>query len=237
MVNLTLLFILSFLLGASLASFAGCYAWRFANNIPRTIPRSFCESCGHTLSFWQLIPIAGFVLQGGRCAFCRHSIPVHETAIELLFGTFCARILLTQPAPLDFPVILLSTWLLFLAWCDALKFCVPAVPLYSGSIMLLLNCTTILRERSLSEWLLTAMFFLLMKLLEKRQMFGAADTFVCVLLAAMLGIHSFCLLLFLSCTFILCYFIVCRKRIIPFIPFLFCAYMLLGYFAPEMIHV
>lgn len=87
---LLLIFLIAFFIGASLASFAGCVAWRFANNVPQTIPRSFCENCGHALCFWQLIPVVGYLLQGGRCAFCKHKIPGHETLIEIMFGLFCS---------------------------------------------------------------------------------------------------------------------------------------------------
>ena len=89
---LLLIFLIAFFIGASLASFAGCVAWRFANNVPQTIPRSFCENCRHALCFWQLIPVVGYLLQGGRCAFCKHKIPGHETLIEIVFGLFCGKI-------------------------------------------------------------------------------------------------------------------------------------------------
>lgn len=149
---LLLIFLIAFFIGASLASFAGCVAWRFANNVPQTIPRSFCENCRHALCFWQLIPVVGYLLQGGRCAFCKHKIPVHETLIEIVFGLFCGKIFLLHPDSPNLLTLFLSAWLLFLAWTDALKFCVPAASLYGGGAVLLLCRIDALAQRNAIDW-------------------------------------------------------------------------------------
>lgn len=47
-------------------------------------PRSHCPRCREPIPWHGLIPLAGFVLLGGRCARCRAPIPVRYPLIELL---------------------------------------------------------------------------------------------------------------------------------------------------------
>lgn len=234
---LLLIFLIAFFIGASLASFAGCVAWRFANNVPQTIPRSFCENCRHELCFWQLIPVVGYLLQGGRCAFCKHKIPGHETLIEIVFGLFCGKIFLLHPDSPNLLTLFLSAWLLFLAWTDALKFCVPAASLYGGGALLLLCRIDALAQRNAIDWCFLLLLFCLMKLFEQKQMFGAADTFVCLILSVLFGIQNFCFLLFLSCCLIILHYAFFHQKMLPFIPFILCSYLFFGCFFPQVINV
>ena len=47
-------------------------------------PRSHCPRCRESIPWHGLIPVAGFVLLGGRCASCRTPIPVRYPLIEIL---------------------------------------------------------------------------------------------------------------------------------------------------------
>jgi leader peptidase (prepilin peptidase) / N-methyltransferase len=58
--------------GAVLGSFAGVVrsrGWRAALR-----GRSRCEGCGRTLAWFELVPLASYALQGGRCRSCRAPI-------------------------------------------------------------------------------------------------------------------------------------------------------------------
>lgn len=46
--------------------------------------RSVCDSCFHPLSWWQLIPIAGYLIQKGRCHWCHAIIPFFFCITELI---------------------------------------------------------------------------------------------------------------------------------------------------------
>jgi leader peptidase (prepilin peptidase)/N-methyltransferase len=61
-----------------------------ADRLPRhesiVRPRSHCRSCGRVLNLVDLIPIAGYVIRGGRCAGCGVSIGASSPAVEALCG-------------------------------------------------------------------------------------------------------------------------------------------------------
>ncbi len=48
------------------------------------IPRSHCTQCKQALSFWQNIPLLGYLLQKGKCRQCSAKIPLRYPLIELI---------------------------------------------------------------------------------------------------------------------------------------------------------
>lgn len=48
--------------------------------------RSHCRSCGKTLSWYELIPLLSFLIQGGRCRSCKEKLSVQYPLIEFLTG-------------------------------------------------------------------------------------------------------------------------------------------------------
>lgn len=166
-----------------------------------------------------------------------HKIPGHETLIEIMFGLFCGRIFLLHPDSPNLLTLFLSAWLLFLAWTDALKFCVPAASLYGGGALLLLCRIDALAQRNSIDWCFFLLLFCLMRLFEQKQMFGAADTFVCLILSVLFGIQNFCFLLFLSCCLIILHYAFFHQKMLPFIPFILCSYLFFGCFFPQVINV
>jgi len=97
MFSLIAFYILVFLFGAVLASFAGVVIerWRGGFEFER-LPdilgwRSFCPGCkkdkkikNATLTARQLIPLVGWLVQGGRCFRCKSPIPGRYQVVEWL---------------------------------------------------------------------------------------------------------------------------------------------------------
>ncbi|MHC1751897.1 prepilin peptidase [Humidesulfovibrio sp.] len=77
------------LLGLILGSFATCAGHRLAHGGSVLSPaRSYCPACGRTLSWRDNIPLLGWLLQGGRCRFCRARISARYPLTELASGGF-----------------------------------------------------------------------------------------------------------------------------------------------------
>lgn len=61
-----------------------------ADRVPRresvVRPRSHCRSCGRVLNVVDLIPVAGYLVRGGRCASCGASIGPASPVVEALCG-------------------------------------------------------------------------------------------------------------------------------------------------------
>ncbi len=78
---------LAALLGLVLGSFSTCVVHRFlAEKSILTPVRSFCPSCGRTLTWSENIPVLSYVLQRGRCRGCGAAIGLRYILLELGCG-------------------------------------------------------------------------------------------------------------------------------------------------------
>ncbi len=74
------------LVGMMLGSFINLAADRLPRHESLVHPRSHCRSCGRVLNLVDLIPVAGYIIRGGRCATCGASIGASSPAVEALCG-------------------------------------------------------------------------------------------------------------------------------------------------------
>jgi prepilin signal peptidase PulO-like enzyme (type II secretory pathway) len=85
-----LFLVFSLVLGAIIGSFLNVVILRLHEGRSFARGRSACPDCHHVLSWQELIPIASFVFQGGRCRHCGKKIswqyPSVELATAILFG-------------------------------------------------------------------------------------------------------------------------------------------------------
>lgn len=76
-----------FIFGACWASFITTIVWRHWLNHDRPYPPySQCENCGRRLRAWQLVPVIGWLLQGGRCRNCYCQVSPFWPLSELASG-------------------------------------------------------------------------------------------------------------------------------------------------------
>ena len=74
-----------FAAGACVGSFLNVVALRY--NTGRSLAgRSGCFSCGHTLGFFDLIPILSFFFSAGRCRYCGSGVSLQYPLVEALVG-------------------------------------------------------------------------------------------------------------------------------------------------------
>ena len=86
--------IVAALLGACLGSFLNVAAHRsiqgrswWGNE------RSMCESCGHVLSAWELIPVLSWVILRGKCSKCGARISVRYVLVEIVCALLAVSVL------------------------------------------------------------------------------------------------------------------------------------------------
>lgn len=81
-------------LGAIIGSFLNVVALRLRTGVG-VRGRSMCMSCGKALAWYELVPVASFVAQRGRCRGCRARIswqyPLVEAGVALSFALAYAR--------------------------------------------------------------------------------------------------------------------------------------------------
>lgn len=110
--------IILFILGATGASFAMCAASRLLIGQSLTHPRrSYCPLCKHYLSWWQLLPILGWLIQKGKCHYCHQHISFWPSLAELYCGISMALLFQDDYSKWICGLIVFST-LSFLSFTD-----------------------------------------------------------------------------------------------------------------------
>ena len=91
------IYVLLFLFGTVIGSFLNVVVYRLGTGERMGNARSRCFSCGATLGFFELIPIASFLFQKGKCRHCGSRISWQYPIVEFITG-----------------LVFLLTWLRFL---------------------------------------------------------------------------------------------------------------------------
>jgi leader peptidase (prepilin peptidase)/N-methyltransferase len=107
-------------------SFLGVLIIRLPEQRPWALARSCCAACGTGLAARDLVPLASFVLQRGRCRHCGDPIGWFHPAVELAAFGIAVWTVLAMVEPADIWASCLLGWtLLALAWIDARSMTLP----------------------------------------------------------------------------------------------------------------
>src|SRR6056297_1893691 len=90
-------YIILFVFGLIFGSFLNVVAWRYkpGKSVFRLNPlkgRSHCPYCDKKLRWIELIPLASFFIQGGKCRECGHKLSWQYPIVELLSGVIFAGV-------------------------------------------------------------------------------------------------------------------------------------------------
>lgn len=81
-----LFYIFFFILGTVLGSFYNVVGWRLPRGESIIYPPSHCPNCKHQLKIKDLIPIISFILQKGKCRYCKQKVAWYYPIFELFCG-------------------------------------------------------------------------------------------------------------------------------------------------------
>jgi len=114
------------LLGLIFGSFIAAVTVRMPRDEDIVRGRSRCMSCERTLAPWQLVPVFSWLVQRGRCGWCRAPISPRYILIELAAGAIGVWAALFGQTWLMVGVTALLGWqLLLIAMIDAENFWLP----------------------------------------------------------------------------------------------------------------
>jgi len=79
-------YVLAFIFGTAIGSFLNVCIFRIPDKENIVSKRSHCLSCGNVLEWYELVPIASYLIQKGKCRHCGAGISVQYPLIELSGG-------------------------------------------------------------------------------------------------------------------------------------------------------
>lgn len=97
--------------GLIFGSFVTLASYRLPRDEPVIIGRSRCPSCGRHLGLAALFPVFSWLLQRGKCRYCKTSISARYPLIELTQAALFLAVYATHGIGLS------SVWLLLLSVC------------------------------------------------------------------------------------------------------------------------
>lgn len=73
-----------FILGLGIGSFLNVILFRMTTEKKFWNGRSECMHCGHTLAWYELIPVLSFLIQSGKCRQCKQNLSLQYPFLELI---------------------------------------------------------------------------------------------------------------------------------------------------------
>jgi leader peptidase (prepilin peptidase)/N-methyltransferase len=99
-------------------SFLGVLVHRLPEGRPILWARSRCETCGTVLAVRDLVPLVGWLANGGRCRFCGAPIGWFDPTIELVATAVALAAVAADGGPRTWLDCLFGWWLLALGAID-----------------------------------------------------------------------------------------------------------------------
>jgi leader peptidase (prepilin peptidase)/N-methyltransferase len=207
--------ILAFLAGLLIGSFLNVCIFRLPRDLSVMKPaRSFCPACEKTIVWHDNLPIASYLMLGGRCRHCKQRISSRYPIVELLTGiAFAICIYTLGPTLLAVKFALFSAILITLIVTDIEERILPDeftlggtalglvlaafVPLSSGLLGFLLPGLRGTRWLSVSESALGAIFTSgclysvgwMYQRMRNREGLGLGDVKMIAMIGSFLGIQ------------------------------------------------
>ena len=106
------LIVIAALFGAIAGSFINALSYRF--NTGRGMGgRSYCDTCGHVLKPFDLVPIFSYLFLRGRCRYCSAKISIQNPLVEVVAALLSALLILMYTSAFSYAFWFL-VWMVFL---------------------------------------------------------------------------------------------------------------------------
>ena len=243
-----------FILGLIIGSFLNVVICRLETKESIFFARSKCPQCGAVLKWHDLIPVISFLIQKGKCQYCKKKISWQYPVVELLTGLIFLLIFNKfgfEDLLVSCFLFLVSCFLIIIFVYDLKYYIIPDKIIYPAIIIALLfnlfNYKLQIINYELLKVLLSAfipaVFFLGLILISKGKWMGLGDVKLAFLMGLILGwpgILITLLLSFFSGAIIgVCLILFGKKELksqIPFGPFLSGSTILVMLFGSKLLY-
>ncbi len=132
------------ILGLAFGSFLNVCVHRIPLGQSLSHPASRCPGCGHTLRWFDNIPVASYAVLRGRCRNCRTPISIRYPAIEIAtMGLFVLHGVVFGWTPLLVPRLVFACILVVLFFIDLEHHLLPDVITLPGIVLGLVSSTVL----------------------------------------------------------------------------------------------
>jgi len=237
-----IIYICIFFLGSAIASYINATIYRIEKGVkyPEILTRSSqCEKCKKKLTWYELIPIFGYILIGGRCSKCKDRVSIYYPISEAFLGI---SFLLLYLFSSTFYIWIILILLFILSYYDVLyrevpKSLVHILILLSLPIFIFFNFNVISLVLTGSILLL---LFLLTLILKKS--FGLGDMLILLALGLILPYKAYVTMFWFSIFTALLYAVLVgimkrksmKKVKIPMIPFFMVSFLISAIWGAEI---
>lgn len=193
-----IIYICIFFLGASIASYINATLYRIEKNTKLSTllsENSHCEKCKKKLTWYELIPVIGFFIIGGKCPKCGMKVNIYYPLSEAFFGISFLLLYYNQ-APVYIWIVLLL--LFILSYYDFLYREIPRTLVHiliAASILIFVFFNLNLLSALLTVGILSVIFLLTLVL---KKSFGFGDILVLLSLGLISSAKQFLVIFWIS---------------------------------------
>ncbi|HAM96844.1 MAG: Type 4 prepilin-like protein leader peptide-processing enzyme [candidate division WS6 bacterium GW2011_GWC1_36_11] len=225
-------YICIFFIGAALASFINATLYRIEKEFKwkaLLTQNSHCEECEHPLSWIDLLPVLGFLINKGRCRYCNSKVNIYYPISEFILGTiFLLFFLYTVP----FYMYIVILFLFILSTYDIKEFGIPKDLTHIFLALCLLIFLFTFDITKIYFPIAIGIFLILLNIFKKS--FGLGDILIILGLGVLINKEQFIVFFWLSIIIALLYslILILRKKIniknakVPMVPFLSIAFVI-----------
>ena len=244
------MFIFIFILGTIIGSFLNVCIYRIPRGESIAYPSSHCPKCSTPLQWYDLVPILSYILQRGKCRYCRETISLQYPMVEFLNGILYFILYYKFGLTMDFVFYaIIFSILIVISFIDlhhqiipdSLNILILIIAIIYKTLQFTLYGVSLNLIKSLLGLIIPSIVFLLIIIISKGGM-GGGDMKLIGVLGFILGLKKIALTMFLSfifgaiiSIFLLLFKIKGRKDPIPFGPFISLAFITVVFWGENII--
>jgi len=235
---------LFFLLGSILASFTALVGQRIPKK-QKITGRSLCDNCNHNLRLIDVIPIFGYIINLGKCHYCKKPINPSYFIGELLVGILFSFSYLIIGLDIELIIAFIFITVLFTEVISDLLYqtVIDSVWLIGLIPIIIIRLVQgIIIEHLISASILFVVLFLISYLGKKtfkKEALGGGDIKLYILIGFILNVWLGLLSLFFASILALIYALIRKKAFnnyLPLVPFISISVIILYFYGENIIN-